>query len=55
MKNLDKIHINYKIKSLDAAGFESLKNAEEEDLRVLLAAMLFEKNSNNGECVTGAT
>ena len=49
MKNLDKIHINYKIKSLDAEGFEAVKNADEEDLRVLLAAMLFEKNSENRE------
>lgn len=52
MKNVDKVHINYKVKALDIAAFEPLRNADEEDLRVLLAAMLFEKNRENGEIDT---
>ena len=52
MKNVDKVHINYKSKELDKNFFESLKNADEEDLRVLLAAMLLEKSSNDGELDT---
>ena len=49
MKNVDKVHINYKVQELDGHSFESIRNAEEEELRVLLTAMLLEKSSDNGE------
>ena len=49
MKNVEKVHIDYKNKEIDKDIFESLKNADEEDVRVLLAAMLLEKCSDDGE------
>ena len=52
MKHIDKVHTTYKNKKLKAELFESIKNADEEDLRVLLAAILLEGASEDGEVKT---
>lgn len=43
MKQIEKIHTSYKGKALDAEMISPIKNADEEDLRVLLVAMMLEQ------------
>ncbi len=52
MKHIDKVHINYKSKKLGADILEPIKNADEEDVRVLLTAILLEKTSESGDVLT---
>lgn len=52
MKHIDKVHINYKNKKLDNDILEPIKNADEEDLRVLLTAVLLEQTSEDGDVLT---
>ena len=52
MKHIDKVHTNYKNKELDADTLEPIKNADEEDLRVLLAAILLGEKSEDGSVDT---
>ena len=53
MKHIEKVHTTYKNKKLKADVLESVKNADEEDLRVLLATVLLESTSEDGEVKTG--
>ena len=52
MKHIDKVHTNYKNKKLDSDIIEPIKNADEEDLRVLLTAILLEQKSESGDVLT---
>ena len=52
MKHIDKVHTNYKNKELDADILESIKNADEEDLRVILMAVLLEEKSEDKTVAT---
>ncbi len=52
MKQIDKITTKYKGGSLPEEFFESLKNADEEDLRVMLAAILLEEKDGVAEALT---
>ena len=49
MKNAEKVQINYKDNKLGGGLFEVLKNADEEDLRVLLALILTAGEDNEVE------
>ena len=53
MKKIENIHTSYKDKNLDADVFEPIKNADEEDLRVLLATVLLEEK-NGGASVSAS-
>ena len=52
MKHIDKVHTTYKNKKLKVDMLDSVKNADEEDLRVLLATILLEGSSEDGEVKT---
>ena len=47
MKHIDKVHTSYKSRELDSDTLEAIRNADEEDLRVLLTAVLLEEKSED--------
>ena len=47
MKHIDKVKTNYKSRELDFDMLESVRNADEEDLRVLVATLMLEEKSED--------